>query len=281
MEPILGIIDPLSFLVVAPALAALVMLLLPQQKLIARWAALVMAGVIGGVAVAVFVSYVNNPTPAEGMAYAMELKVPWFDLLGASWHIGIDGISATLVLLTGILTPLAILISWEIEDRVNMHLALILFFQTGLMGVFVALDLMIFFLFWELSLVPMYFLINQWGGPNRQYASTKFMIYSLGGSLGFLLATQLVGWSVSAALGAPSFDMVVLAEVWPRLSETVGSVFLGINIETVKALAFIAFFLAFAIKVPVWPFHTWLPDAHGEAPTAGSMLLAGVREHRI
>jgi NADH-quinone oxidoreductase subunit M len=156
-----------------------------------------------------------------------------------------------------------------------MHMALILFFATGLMGVFVALDLMIFFLFWELSLVPMYFLINQWGGPNRHYASTKFMIYSLGGSLGFLLATQLVGWSVSASLGAPSFDMVVLAREWPALANTVGATFLGISLETVKALAFIAFFLAFAIKVPVWPFHTWLPDAHGEAPTAGSMLLAG------
>ncbi|MBZ0296890.1 MAG: NADH-quinone oxidoreductase subunit M [Anaerolineae bacterium] len=275
MEPILGIIDPLSFLVVAPALAAVIMLLLPPQKVIARWVALLLAVIVGGVSAAVFVSYMNSPTPADGMTYAMEVNVKWFDLLGASWHIGIDGISATLVLLTGLLTPLAVLVSWEIEDRVNVHLALILFFETGLMGVFVAMDLMIFFLFWELSLVPMYFLINQWGGPNRQYASTKFMIYSLGGSLGFLLATQLVGWSVSAVLGAPSFDMVVLTQTWPRLAETVGNVFLGIDIQTVKGLAFVAFFLAFAIKVPVWPFHTWLPDAHGEAPTAGSMLLAG------
>lgn len=275
MEPILGIIDPLSFLVVSPALAAVVLLLLPPQKVVARWVALLLAVIIGGVAAVVFFNYMNNPTPAEGMTYAMEVNVRWFELLGASWHVGIDGISATLVLLTGLLTPLAILISWEIEDRVNVHLALILFFQTGLMGVFVALDLMIFFLFWELSLVPMYFLINQWGGPNRHYASTKFMIYSIGGSLGFLLATQLVGWSVSTVLGAPSFDMVVLTEIWPRLAGNIGNVFLGIDIQTVKGLAFIAFFVAFAIKVPVWPFHTWLPDAHGEAPTAGSMLLAG------
>lgn len=276
MEPILGIIDPLSFLVVAPAVAALIMLLLPQQKVLARWVALGLSLITGLVAVVVFLNYMENPEPAAGMAYAMEVKVPWFELLGASWHVGIDGISATLVLLTGILLPLAILISWEIEDRVNMHMALILFFQTGLMGVFVALDLMIFFLFWELSLVPMYFLINQWGGPNRHYASTKFMIYSLGGSLGFLLATQLVGWAVSISIGAPSFDIVVLTQEWPALANIVGATFLGIPIETVKGLAFIAFFLAFAIKVPVWPFHTWLPDAHGEAPTAGSMLLAGV-----
>ncbi|MAS32772.1 MAG: hypothetical protein CL610_02120 [Anaerolineaceae bacterium] len=268
-------IDLLSFLVAAPALAAVIMLLLPPQKTIARWAALGLSLVLAYFSVVVFLNYQNTVLP-EGAAYAMEVQVRWFELLGASWHVGVDGISAMLVLLTGLLTPLAILISWEIEDRVNMHLALILFFQTGLNGVFVSLDLMTFFLFWELSLVPMYFLINQWGGPNRQYASTKFMIYSLGGSLGFLLAAQLVGWSVSTVLGHPSFDIVTLTEVWPALADTVGATFLGVPLETVKGLAFIAFFLAFAIKVPVWPFHTWLPDAHGEAPTAGSMLLAGV-----
>lgn len=270
-------IDSLSLLVVAPAIAAFIMLLLPQRnKWIGRWVALLLSLLLAYLAISVFFNYQNNPVPDVGMTYAMELNVPWFELMGASWHVGIDGISAVLVLLTGILVPLAILISWEIEDRVNVHLALILFFQTGLMGVFISLDLMIFFLFWELSLVPMYFLINQWGGPNRQYASVKFMIYSLGGSLGFLLATQLVGWSASAVLGHPTFDMVTLTETWPLLANTVGATFLGIPLETVKALAFIGFFLAFAIKVPIWPFHTWLPDAHGEAPTAGSMLLAGV-----
>jgi NADH-quinone oxidoreductase subunit M len=118
----------------------------------------------------------------------------------------------------------------------------------------------------------MYFLINQWGSANRQYASTKFMIYSIGGSLGFLLATQLVGWT------AGTFDIPLLTQEMERWTAFMGEngAFLGIPIETVKGLAFFGFFLAFAIKVPVWPFHTWLPDAHGEAPTAGSMLLAGV-----
>jgi len=279
MINILGLqIDPLSLLVVAPSVAAFVMLLLPKQKMIAKWAALVMSLVIGGMALGIFVDYVNASNAGTITSqYYLEINVPWFELLGASWHIGIDGISATLILLTGILTPLGILISWEVEDRLNMHLALILFFETGLLGVFVALDLMIFFVFWELSLVPMYFLINQWGGPNRQYASTKFMIYSLGGSLGFLLATQLIGWAASTVLGHPTFDIVTLTTLWPTLAQQAGSnVLLGIPIETVKGLAFVAFFLAFAIKIPVWPFHTWLPDAHGEAPTAGSMLLAGV-----
>jgi NADH-quinone oxidoreductase subunit M len=268
-------IDLLSFLVAAPAIAAFIMLLLPKQKQIARWSALFLALVLTYFSVVAFLNY-QTLSADGGSQYAMEVQVPWFELLGASWHVGIDGISAVLVLLTGLLTPLAVLISWEIEDRINIHMALILFFQTGLMGVFVSLDLMIFFLFWELSLVPMYFLINQWGGPNRQYASVKFIIYSLGGSLGFLLAVQLIGWAVSTSLGHPSFDIVTLTEVWPALANTVGANFLGVPIETVKGLAFVAFFLAFAIKVPVWPFHTWLPDAHGEAPTAGSMLLAGV-----
>jgi NADH-quinone oxidoreductase subunit M len=257
-------IDILSFLVFAPAIGALIVLILPQQRTLARWAALIIATVIGGVATAVFFGY-NQASPD----FQMVIESPWFPLLGASWHVGIDGISAAMVLLTGLLTPLAILISFEVEDRVNTHMALILFFEAGLFGVFVAMDLMIFFLFYELTLVPMYFIINQWGGPNRKYASTKFFIYSLGGSLGMLLATQLVG------LTAGTFSLPELTQIWPAFTGEAGS-FLGVPIQTVKGLAFLGFFVAFCIKVPVWPFHTWLPDAHSEAPTAGSMLLAGV-----
>jgi NADH-quinone oxidoreductase subunit M len=258
-------IDILSFLVFAPALAALVVLLIPaEQKAVARIVALAASTVIGGVAAAVFFAY-NTAAPG----FQMVLQTEWFELLGASWHVGIDGISASMVLLTGLLSPLAILISWEIEERVNVHMALLLFFQTGLFGVFVAMDLMVFFLFYELTLVPMYFIIDQWGGPRRKYASTKFFIYSLGGSLGMLLATQLIG------ITAGTFDIPTLIQTWPAFAPE-GGVFLGADINTVKGLAFLGFFVAFCIKVPVWPFHTWLPDAHSEAPTAGSMLLAGV-----
>ena len=262
---IFGTIDVLSFLVFAPAIGALIVLLLPpKQKWVVRWAALAIATFIAGVSVAVFFAY-NQAAPG----FQLTIQTEWFELLGASWHIGIDGISATMILLTGLLTPLAVLVSFEIDDRVNAHMALILFFATGLFGVFVAMDLMVFFLFYELSLVPMYFIIDQWGGPNRKYASTKFFIYSLGGSLGMLLATQLIGFT------AGTFDIQSLTTIWPGFTGANGS-FLGVPIETVKALAFIGFFVAFCIKVPVWPFHTWLPDAHSEAPTAGSMLLAGV-----
>lgn len=257
-------IDVLSFLIFAPAIAALIIFLLPQNKLLARVAALAFSTIIAGVSAAVFFGY-NAAVPG----YQMVIQVPWFELLGASWHIGIDGVSATMVLLTGLLTPLAVLISFEVEERVNAHMALLLFFETGLMGTFVALDLMIFFLFYELSLVPMFFIIDQWGGPNRKYASTKFFIYSIGGSLGMLLATQLIG------LTAGTFDIPTLTQFWPTFTGENGT-FLGADIGLIKALAFIGFFVAFCIKVPVWPFHTWLPDAHSEAPTAGSMLLAGV-----
>ncbi|MDZ4671309.1 MAG: NuoM family protein [Phototrophicales bacterium] len=259
-------LDVLSILVLAPAFGALLVVALPRNPWLGRIVSLTIALAIGVLATLVFFSYDRtNPN----MQFTSETQ--WFALLGSTWNVGIDGISATMVLLTGILVPLAILISWEIEDRVNVHLALILFFETGLMGVFIAQDLMIFFLFYELSLVPIYFLIDQWGGKNRKYAATKFMIYSIGGTLGMLLATQLIGWT------AGTFNIKELTVLWPQFDGTGGTgIFLGIDIETVKALAFVGFFIAFCIKVPIFPFHTWLPDAHGEAPTAGSMLLAGV-----
>jgi NADH-quinone oxidoreductase subunit M len=259
-------LDPLSVLIIAPALGALLVIALPNNnKTLARWVSLAISIGIGALATIVFFAY---DTSEPG--YQFVSQVEWFELIGASWFVGIDGISASMVLLTGILVPLAILVSWEIEDQPKVHLALILFFETGLMGVFVAQDLMIFFLFYELSLVPIYFLINQWGGKNRKYASTKFFIYSMGGTLGMLLATQLMGWT------AGTFNIQELSVIWPSGEYANEGIFLGTSVSTVKALTFAGFFVAFCIKVPVWPFHTWLPDAHGEAPTAGSMLLAGV-----
>jgi NADH-quinone oxidoreductase subunit M len=137
-----------------------------------------------------------------------------------------------------------------------------------MLGVFMALDLLIFFVFWEIGLVPMYFLINQWGSANKDYASLKFMIYTMGGSLGLLLGIQMLG----VLFG--TYDLVALYERWNALDSS--AVLLGMPVHTVKTIAFWAFTIAFAIKVPIWPFHTWLPDAHTEAPTAGSMILAGV-----
>ena len=263
-------LDPLSVLVFAPALAALLVVLLPSNRTLARVVSLTASLLIGALTVALFVAYQQN-TPAPGEdAFMFVVNVPWFPILGANWHLGVDGISVTMILLTGILTPLALLASWNITDRTNFHMALLLFFETGCIGVFAAMDLMIFFLFYELTLVPMYFIINQWGSPGgRQYASTKFMIYSIGGTLGMLLATQLIGFTTG------TYEIQAINALWPDFAPTTQA-FLGIPVATVKALAFLGFFVAFGIKVPIWPFHTWLPDAHGEAPTAGSMLLAGV-----
>jgi len=257
-------INPLTVLIFAPALGGLLVLGLPNSKLLARWVSLIVAIGVGLLAAIVFFNYDRTQ-----VGFQFVTDAPWFPSINANWTLGIDGISAAMVLLTGILVPIAVLISWEVEDRFRPHLALILFFEMGLMGAFVAQDMMIFFVFYELSLVPIYFLIKEWGGKNRQYASTKFFIYSVGGTLGMLLATQLIG------LTAGTFNIEALTQFWPSFSPEGGS-FLGADIQSIKTLAFIGFFVAFCIKVPVWPFHTWLPDAHSEAPTAGSMLLAGV-----
>ena len=272
-------IDALSVLVFGPALSAFVvasMASLGPSKETGRWVALTLSLLLALLSIKVFADYQAAGLAIGDDQFIVTQDSPWFEALGARWTLGIDGISAVMVLLTGILTPLAILASWNIEDRSNMHLALLLFFETGSMGVFVAMDLMVFFLFYELTLVPMYFLINQWGSlpksgvkfSGRFYASTKFMIYSFGGTLGMLLATQLIGWS------SGTYSMAALTETWPLFRQ--GEALLGIDVSTVKALAFAGFFVAFSIKIPIWPFHTWLPDAHGEAPTAGSMLLAGI-----
>ena len=272
-------IDALSVLIFGPALAAFVVAAMAQlgpSKSVGRWTALIFSILLAILSITVFFDY-QAAAPAIGQdQYIVAQDVEWFTALGARWTLGIDGISVVMVLLTGILTPLAILASWNVEDRSNMHMALLLLFETGSMGVFAAMDLMVFFLFYELTLVPMYFLINQWGSlpkagikySGRFYASTKFMIYSFGGTLGMLLATQLIGWS------AGTYSMAELIETWPLFRQ--GEALFGIDVSTVKALAFAGFFVAFSIKIPIWPFHTWLPDAHGEAPTAGSMLLAGI-----
>jgi NADH-quinone oxidoreductase subunit M len=230
-------------------------------------------------AIYIFTTYASGQcptgTPPAGspFQFACEEVSVFFPLINSQWHMGIDGLSAAMVLLTGILVPLAILISWEVEKLVPEHMALFLFLQMGMFGLFVSLDLVVFFIFWEIGLVPMYFLINVWGGANRRYASMKFFLYTMAGSLGLLLAIQMM------SIFTGTMDIPTLLANWPKGLTATGSPIpfnFGMDISTIKNVAFLAFFVAFAIKIPVWPFHTWLPDAHTEAPTAGSMLLAGV-----
>lgn len=254
----------LSLILFVPALAAVILLFLPagQNKLF-RWFALG-ASLIPFVLSLIIWFRLDPNQPG----FQFEESYVWYPAIGSSFHLGVDGLSLTMVLLTTLLMPLAILASFSINDRVKPYMMLFLFLETGMLGVFIALDLLIFFVFWEVGLVPMYFLINQWGSANRNYASLKFLIYTMGGSLGLLLAIQMLG----VLFG--TYDLLTLYQRWNSLDP--GDTLLGLPVQTVKTIAFWAFAIAFAIKVPVWPFHTWLPDAHTEAPTAGSMILAGV-----
>lgn len=265
----------LSFILFSPAISSLVILLIPKEKeKIIKWTSFVLSLIPLGFSIFVWFLFDKS---AKGFQF-QETAI-WYAAINSSYHVGIDGISLTMILLTTLLTPLALLASFSIKENVQSYMILFFLLEMGMLGVFLALDLLLFFVFWEFGLVPMYFLINQWGSekgereiwggkkiPARTYASFKFMIYTMAGSLGLLLAIQMIG------VVAGTFDIPTLFEKWTSLDKSL----FGLDISIVKAIAFWAFTLAFAIKVPVWPFHTWLPDAHTEAPTAGSMILAGV-----
>ncbi len=191
-------------------------------------------------------------------------STPWIPRWGISYRVGIDGISLFMVLLTTVMMPLSVLASWSsITRRERPFYALMLTLLAGLVGVFIALDLFVFYVFFEVMLIPMYFIIGIWGGANRLYAAIKFFIYTMAGSLLMLVAIVVMAWRIGAATGTLSFSYEHLLTNAHLLGPA-------------APWLFAAFALAFAIKVPVFPLHTWLPDAHVEAPTAGSVLLAAV-----
>ena len=269
----------LSLILFIPLLAGIVVALLPSEnKQTVRWVAFVLSLIPLVLTILVWLSF-DAAAAVDGFKF--QEQAVWYEAINSTYHVGIDGLSLTMVLLTTLLTPIAILASFSIEKNINAYMALFLMLETGMLGVFLSLDLMLFFVFWEIGLVPMYFLINRWGSEKgerelwgmkikaRAYASFKFMIYTMAGSLGLLLAIQLIG------VAAGTYSLPTLFEVWPALTEFT-NIDTTIAVSTWKNIAFWAFAIAFAIKVPVWPFHTWLPDAHTEAPTAGSMILAGV-----
>ncbi len=254
----------LSIILFFPAVAAVLVIFLPNgEDKLARWVAFIASLVPFALTLVLW----SNFDATTAGTFQFEESYVWYAIINSNFHIGVDGISLSMVLLTTLLTPLAILASFNITEKVKAYMMLFLFLEMGMLGVFMSMDLLIFFVFWEIGLVPMYFLINQWGSANRNYASLKFMIYTIGGSLGLLLAIQLLG----VLFG--TYDIAEITAGWTAL--TSGTV-MGLSVATVKTVAFWAFVIAFAIKVPVWPFHTWLPDAHTEAPVAGSMILAGV-----
>lgn len=190
----------------------------------------------------------------------------WISGLNISYHVGIDGLSLLLILLTTFLTPIALLGTWNsIEQRIREYTMMILLLETGMIGVFASLDLFLFYIFWEAMLIPMYFIIGLWGGQDRVYAAVKFFLYTLFGSLLMLVAIIALGYFASTLPGgAFTTNLVALYGVASKLP------------LALQLWMFLAFALSFAIKVPLFPFHTWLPDAHVQAPTAGSVILAGV-----
>jgi len=198
---------------------------------------------------------------ATGMQFVAQ--VPWVSDMGISYHVGIDGISLLLILLTTFLTAIAVLSTFSaVEHSHKGFYASILILETGMLGVFVTLDLFMFYVFWEVMLIPMYFLIGIWGGQRRVYAAIKFVLFTMVGSLLMLVALLVLYFQYHAVFGEYTFDLLKITGM-PLTRD-------------MQMWLFAAFALAFIIKVPMWPFHTWLPDAHVEAPTAGSVILAGV-----
>lgn len=252
----------LSLVVFAPLLGALIMLLFPRAE----------KGALQSFSIAwstgVFVLSLALLYWFDAGQAGMQLveRHRWIPVLGAGYHIGVDGISIFLLLLATFLTPIALLGTINsVHSRVKEFVISMFLLEAGMLGAFVALDLLLFYLFWELMLIPMYFLIGVWGYQDRVYAAVKFFVYTMVGSLMMLFAILYV-YATAPVIGPRTFDLLVLTEAIQRAPY-------GIEVEL---LLFAAFALSFAIKVPMFPFHTWLPLAHVQAPTAGSVILAGV-----
>jgi NADH-quinone oxidoreductase subunit M len=249
----------LSVIAYTPLVGALLLLFVNKEnKNFIRW----FANVVGAIGFLVSLPLVLHfEVNADGMQFVE--RHSWIPSIGVEYHFGIDGISLLLILMTTGLGSLAILSSWSaIEERVKEYYIFMLLLQTGMLGVFMAMDFFLFYVFWEVMLVPMYFLIGVWGGPRKLYAAIKFFLYTLLGSVLMLLgilALYFYNYKVTGVLTFSIPELQKLALPWEY-----------------QFWLFLAFFFGFAIKVPMFPFHTWLPDAHVEAPTAGSVILAGV-----
>jgi len=254
------ITNPLNLVTFFPLVGVLILLFLPSEKKnLLRWTALLASIVTFGLSIWMLMLF-QQAEAADAGALHLTISLPWIQVAG--WNItyamGVDGLSILLVLLTTLLTPISILSTWTaVEERVKDFMLFFLLLEVGMTGVFLAQDLFLFYIFWEFTLVPMYFLIGIWGGPRRIYAAIKFFLYTMAGSILMLLAILWLG------IYQGTFSV-------PELIAKGG---IPANIQLWLFLAFAA---AFAIKVPMWPLHSWLPDAHVEAPTAGSVILAGV-----
>jgi NADH-quinone oxidoreductase subunit M len=251
----------LSSLVVLPLVGAALLLFIRDDERSAQ-AIRTIALVVSALVFAETLLLWSHFNAASGEFQFVE-RHAWIPAFGISYIVGVDGISLFLLVLTGFLTPLALLGSWEsVRTKTRAFCIVVLVLESAMMGVFVSLDLFLFYVFWDAMLIPMYFLIGIWGYERRVYAAVKFILYTMGGSVLMLLAILTLAAMHHAATGSYSFDLQQIAALQISPGE--------------QGWLFLAFALAFAIKVPIFPFHTWLPDAHVEAPTAGSVILAGV-----
>lgn len=280
----LGVLTWITFL---PIAGIFIVLLIPKERWNAiRWTSAVFTFLQVVLAVLIFVKFdgslagINNPETFQFVEKTNWIDIPgvaWFGRIDIDYFVGIDGLSVAMVLLTALISFIAVFASWNIDKAVKGYFALLLLLDTGMMGVFVALDFFLFYVFWELMLLPMYFLIGIWGGPRREYAAIKFFLYTLFGSVLILLVILALYFSTvfvdpSTGEKVHTFNMLLMMD--PANFEP-GSILSGVH-TTLRYVAYIALFIGFAIKVPIFPFHTWLPDAHVEAPTAISVILAGV-----
>ncbi|MHB9012267.1 MAG: NADH-quinone oxidoreductase subunit M [Ignavibacteriaceae bacterium] len=251
----------ITFLLAVPLAGALLLLLINKDKEnLVRYFGLFVSTLAFIISIIIYAGYDS----AKGGFQLVE-KQMWISNLHISYNVGVDGISLLLVLLTTFLTPLTLLSSWKsINKKVKEFTFFMLLLELGMLGVFVSLDLFLFYIFWEAMLIPMYFIIGIWGGPRRIYASIKFFLFTMFGSLLMLVAIVWLAVYASGTLGHFTTNLVELYSIAPTIP------------YGIQLWMFLAFALSFAIKVPIFPLHTWLPDAHVEAPTAGSVILAGV-----
>ncbi len=262
----------LSVINLSPLAGGLLLLCLPsERKTLLRWGAFLLSLVPF-----VLSLYLVSRFDRVSHAFQWVEKFPWIPAIHVDYFLAVDGLSLTMIFLTTFLTPLAILASFSVAKNVKTYLFLFLLLESGMLGVFMALNFFHFFLFWEIGLIPMFLLIKVWGSEDRHYAAFKFFVYTLFGSVAMLLTFQFF------YLATNTFNFTELAELSrsgllkAQLYFLVKRLGLTLSPQTIMTIGFFCVSLAFAIKVPIWPFHTWLPDAHTQAPTAGSMLLAGV-----
>lgn len=251
----------LTYLIFSPLIGALVLMFLERSKHNAmRWVALLSTLFTFVLAVVLFLRF-----DASDAGFQFFREAMWIEAIDVAYRVGVDGISLLLVLLTAFIMPISVIASWSsIKHRVKEYFVFLLLLEVGMIGVFLALDMFLFYIFWEAMLIPMYFIIGVWGGKDRIYAAVKFFLFTMVGSLLMLVAIIWIGVYASQTTGHFTTDLQILFEIAPTIP------------LALQSWMFLAFALSFLIKVPLFPLHTWLPDAHVEAPTAGSVILAGV-----